>query len=291
MKKILFMFLIIISSILSLNIWNASYLSTWKDKLILEHFHNKINKVDNKKIQSIKWIIYNILVGNTDNNRMDYLIENIYNYMNLKNNNKYYKIIKIIDGDTVKIIYNWKKTSIRLLWIDTPESYKTRFGYKECYGDEAKHYLTNLLSWQKIRLEFDKTQSKRWKYWRLIAYIYYNNINMNKLMVREWYAWEYTYDKAYKFQKLFKKDELYAKQHKIWLWNKNTCDGKRLRVKDIKKNTSNQLFDNLKISCDHYISCSKMKSCDEAKMYFKKCWWKRMDWNHDWIPCQNICWK
>jgi len=33
----------------------------------------------------------------------------------------------VIDGDTIKISYNGKEKSVRLIGVDTPESYTTRF--------------------------------------------------------------------------------------------------------------------------------------------------------------------
>lgn len=275
----------------------ALYIPNQKDKDILNHFKNKIQIVENERhynlLNKVKKVILQFEVKYYQNNRLDYLLENIYNYIDLYNNHKYYKVIKVVDWDTIKILYNWKKTSIRLLGIDTPESYKTRFWYVECYWLEAKHFLTKLLSWQNIRIKFDSTQSARWKYNRLINYIYYNNININKLMIREGYAWEYTYNKSYKFQQLFRINQEYAKKHKLWLWAKNTCNWKRLRVGDIKKNVNDKLYDtfnsNFKINCNHYISCSEMKNCQEAKLYYNKCKWKRLDGDWNWIPCENVC--
>ena len=57
-----------------------------------------------------------------------------------------YKIVKVIDWDTIKIFdENWEKESVRMIWIDTPESYKTRFWYKECFWDEASNYLKKVI--------------------------------------------------------------------------------------------------------------------------------------------------
>ena len=41
------------------------------------------------------------------------------------------QLLYVIDGDTIKIMYNGEKTSVRLLGIDTPETRKIKRAYKQ----------------------------------------------------------------------------------------------------------------------------------------------------------------
>ena len=54
-----------------------------------------------------------------------------------------YTVTKVIDGDTI-VLSN--QITVRFIGIDAPESNTIRYGYTECFGDEAKIYLTQILS-------------------------------------------------------------------------------------------------------------------------------------------------
>lgn len=177
----------------------------------------------------------NILENNSEKipeNNSEKISENILEIKKLIS----YKIDKVIDWDTIKIFdKNWEKKSIRMVGLDTPESYKTRFWYKECFWDEASDYLKKII-WDSefVEVELDKTQWNNGidKYWRLLWYVFLNWENLNLKMIKDGYWWEYTYKKnKYKYQEDFKNAEIFADENDLWLWKKNTCDWKRLEVK------------------------------------------------------------
>ena len=51
-----------------------------------------------------------------------------------------YKVIRVIDGDTVKIDYRGKATNVRLIGVDTPETVHPNKPV-EAYGKEASNLL------------------------------------------------------------------------------------------------------------------------------------------------------
>ena len=55
-----------------------------------------------------------------------------------------YKVIRVVDGDTVKIDYNGKATNVRLIGVDTPETVHPNKPV-EAYGKEASNFTKNLL--------------------------------------------------------------------------------------------------------------------------------------------------
>ena len=114
-----------------------------------------------------------------------------------------------------------------MIWVDAPESYDTRYGYTECFWTESSKYLKNLLSNKKIWLEYDNTQWRYDKYDRVLAYVFLNWENINKKIISDWYAREYTYNLPYKYQKEFKEAQSNASKSNKWLWNKNTCNWER----------------------------------------------------------------
>jgi len=145
-----------------------------------------------------------------------------------------YRVTKVIDWDTVQINYNWNNTLLRLIWIDSPESYKLRFWYKECFWEDASRYLKNIIEWKDIKIEFDESQWKTDKYWRYLAYIFLDWKNINEEMIKNGYAWEYTYNKAYKYKNNFKSSQKLASKNKSWLWSTINCNWKRKKIKEEK---------------------------------------------------------
>lgn len=260
---------------------------------------NKDKKLAEKLLTQI-----NILaprVSNKDTVNLLYEIaEYIENELNTTDeNNVLYKVISVSDWDTIKINYNWVDTTIRLIWVDTPESYTTRFWYKECYWDEASEYLKNLLEWKSVWIELDQTQWTTDKYWRLLAYVFLDWENINWKLISEWYWWEYTYNKAYKYQSEFKNNEDTADLYNKWLWSSNTCNWERMKAFEVEEETTKNVYDILNqssndtssYSCSRKPYCSEIKTCAEAKFYLNSCGLNRLDRDSDWIPCESICWN
>lgn len=134
------------------------------------------------------------------------------------------KVYSVLDGDT----FRFRKEdgtlqSVRLLWVDAPESTTTRYRTTECFGQESKKYLTELIKNQNVRLEYDETQQQVDSYGRLIAYAYLGNILVNEKIIVDWYAKEYTYKTDYAFQSTFQNAEQQAKSSSKWLRSSSTC--------------------------------------------------------------------
>jgi hypothetical protein len=98
---------------------------------------------------------------------------------------------RVIDGDTLA----FKKTSIRLLGINTPEK-------GEGYYLEAKKYLELLSQNKTLRLEYGK---KRYdKYGRILAHLFLNGENLNLKLVENGFAVPYFPDGKSKYSLEFK---------------------------------------------------------------------------------------
>ena len=117
------------------------------------------------------------------------------------NNYEWWKVVKVVDGDTIKVNINGQPESVRLIGIDAPEiEEKTKEK-----GIESKNYLENLIGEEKVRLEADKTQDDRDIYNRLLRYVFLKNGKMiNKEMIKAKMAKEYTFKTKYKYQEEFK---------------------------------------------------------------------------------------
>ncbi|MFM9276810.1 thermonuclease family protein [Paenibacillus sp. p-8] len=94
------------------------------------------------------------------------------------------KLDRAVDGDTLKVIYDGKKESVRMLLIDTPETSHPRLGVQP-FGPEAKAYTKQLLEQAKtIELEFD-VGPQRDKYGRLLAYVYADGVMVQETLLKE----------------------------------------------------------------------------------------------------------
>jgi micrococcal nuclease len=135
-----------------------------------------------------------------------------------------YKVTKVVDGDTIDVDIDGKVERIRLIGINTPEIVDPRKPV-ECFGKEASDRAKKLLGGQKVKLEADPTQTDRDKYARLLRYVILTDgTNVNLQMIRDGYAYEYTYQIPYKFQAEFKAAETEAKAAKRGLWADGVCE-------------------------------------------------------------------
>ena len=137
----------------------------------------------------------------------------------------YYSVTKVVDGDTITINLDGTSETIRLIGINTPETVDPRKPV-ECFGKQASDQAKTLLTEKKVRIEKDPTQGDRDKYGRLLAYVWRDDgLFFNESMIQQGYAYEYTYDKPYKYQTAFKADQATAKAQEKGLWASTTCDG------------------------------------------------------------------
>lgn len=137
-----------------------------------------------------------------------------------------YPVVKVVDGDTITIDVDGHKQTVRLIGINTPETVDPRKPV-ECFGKEASDKAKALLTNHSVRVELDASQGTYDKYHRLLAYVYRDDeLFVNKLMVSDGYAYEYTYNVPYEYQKEFKEAQRIAQNEDRGLWSPDKCDKK-----------------------------------------------------------------
>ena len=129
------------------------------------------------------------------------------------------KVVRVIDGDTIKVLINNKEETVRLIGIDSPETVDPRKPV-QCFGIEASNKAKEILNNQTVRLESDPTQGERDKYGRLLRYVFLlDRTNFNKLMISQGYAHEYTYKgNPYRYQLEFIQSAKEARENNKDLW-------------------------------------------------------------------------
>ena len=137
---------------------------------------------------------------------------------------KYYFVTRVVDGDTIDVSVDGKVKRLRLIGINTPETVDPR-KLVECFGVEASNKAKTLLTGKKVSLESDGSQGELDKYNRLLRYVFLEDgTNINLLMIKEGYAYEYTYNLPYKYQTEFKNAQKQAEANKAGLWSPNACN-------------------------------------------------------------------
>ncbi|EFK95101.1 nuclease (SNase domain protein) [sediment metagenome] len=131
---------------------------------------------------------------------------------------KIYKVLDVIDGDTIKINYYNNLVSLRVIGINTPEK-EGSLREQECFGNEASDKAEELLFDKNIFIELDESQSKFDKYGRLLAYVFFENGDDFGLeMIESGFAYEYTYQgREYKNQNIYKEAQKYAEKNQLGL--------------------------------------------------------------------------
>lgn len=129
------------------------------------------------------------------------------------------QVMKVVDGDTIRVLIDNKEDTVRLIGIDSPEVLDDQKPV-QCFGKEASDRAKKVLTGKKISLEFDPTQGDRDEYQRLLRYVFVDDLSFNKLMISEGYAREYTFKgRVYKYQSEFIQAEKKAKENNKGLWN------------------------------------------------------------------------
>ncbi len=81
------------------------------------------------------------------------------------------RVVRVVDGDTIRVDVDGREQPVRLLGIDTPETHRPGVPI-ECGGPQASAYMEKLLPpGTNVRLERDRTQDRVDRYGRLLAYV------------------------------------------------------------------------------------------------------------------------
>lgn len=137
----------------------------------------------------------------------------------LKPPETFLQVTKVVDGDTFWVDNGTEKgQKIRFIGVDAPESrrmFKKEIGY---YGKEAKIYLTNMLTYKKVKLVSDVDPFDQ--YGRTLSYVYLEDGTfVNAELIKNGYAVIMTVAPNVQFADYFAKLQVEARDNKRELWN------------------------------------------------------------------------
>lgn len=148
-------------------------------------------------------------------------------------------LAKCGDGDTARFIINNEEKKVRFLAIDTPEVDKN-----EPYSNEAKDYTCNMLKNAKeIYLEYDGNSDKEDKYGRILAFIYVDDVLLQKSLIEKGYAKvAYIYG-DYAYVDELREIEEQAKSKKVGIWGEEILPDVSEAEKETKNNENEDSFE------------------------------------------------
>lgn len=129
------------------------------------------------------------------------------------------EIIKVVDGDTVKIkMANGNEETVRLLLVDTPETVHPSKPVQP-FGPEASKFTKELMP-AGSEVEVETGIGERDKYGRLLAYFYVDGKMVNKLLLEKGLARvAYVYAPNTKYLDELENIQKQAQKDEIGIWS------------------------------------------------------------------------
>lgn len=143
-----------------------------------------------------------------------------------------YKVVRVVDGDTLVIDIDGKEERLRLIGIDAPESVHPDKDKNTDMGRLASDFSKLRLEGKTIGLEYDKETRDR--YGRILAYVYIDGEMFNQTLLREGLAKAKTYPPNDKYEEDFLKIQEEAKANNRGLWAYENLDKDSLEYKLIE---------------------------------------------------------
>lgn len=132
-----------------------------------------------------------------------------------------YKVTRVIDGDTYIINIDGVDKTVRLIGVDTPESVaKGEKAYKNCpEGKEASRYIKNLIGGNEVYLEYDVSRTD--KYGRVLAYVYYDGVQIEEILLKKGYARTLTIPPNVQYANEYSRLQQIAIDNNMGFWSSN----------------------------------------------------------------------
>ena len=96
-------------------------------------------------------------------------------------------VIRVVDGDTIRVRARGKEHTVRFIGVDTPETVHPTKAVQH-FGAEASAYTKAALEGKTVTLEADPTGDTVDRYGRLLRYVLLDGENFNARLIREGYG-------------------------------------------------------------------------------------------------------
>jgi hypothetical protein len=129
----------------------------------------------------------------------------------------------------------------------------------ECFGQEASNKNKELVEGKRVKLEKDVSETD--KYGRLLRYVWVDDVFVNDYLVRQGYAYAYTYPPDVKYAEQFVQAQQEARENNRGLWaicieeeaEEKTCDAGYLNEYQCSGNQLMRKYQNIDCSVEWRI--------------------------------------
>ena len=196
-----------------------------------------------------------------------------------------FKVITVIDGDTIKLENG---EAVRYIGIDTPETVHPSEPV-QCFGKEASDKNKELVEGKLVKLEKDVTD--RDKYGRLLRYVWVGDLFVNDYLVRQGYAYAYTYPPDVKYSEQFVQAQQEAQENNRRLWA-GCPDQEEVEETPTPPAETTPPKEGIICSYNAY-NCSDFSTHAEAQSVFEYCGGvsndiHRLDADKDGLACESL---
>ena len=91
-----------------------------------------------------------------------------------------FKVVRVTDGDTIKVVNNGKASTIRLVGIDAPETSKKKNQPGQPFSRKSTKYLVNLVLNKSVEVKSYGTD----RYGRTLGVVFVDGKNVNLEMIK-----------------------------------------------------------------------------------------------------------
>lgn len=211
------------------------------------------------------------------------------------------RVVGITDGDTITVLDELNQQhTIRLAEIDAPER-------GQPWGDRARQGLSALVFGKSVSVQQTDTD----RYGRVVARVFSDGRDVNRVMVEEGSAWAY---REYLTDDTLIATEARARQGRAglwsmsdtqtvapWEWRKGVRVGsgqttleprepfRSLFASGASEPAASRHPQSGGFSCSVKRYCRQMSSCAEANFYLRQCGVDTLDGDGDGQPCEAVC--
>lgn len=128
------------------------------------------------------------------------------------------EVVAVVDGDTIDVELPDGKERVRIIGVDTPEIAREASETDDCYAQDARTFLDELLYGRTVELRTDPSQQDIDKYGRLLRHVYVDGQDAALAALSAGVGVEYTYAAPYAGQADYRAAEAAARDEQLGLW-------------------------------------------------------------------------
>jgi endonuclease YncB( thermonuclease family) len=126
-------------------------------------------------------------------------------------------VTRVVDGDTINVRVEKRNEKVRLLGIDAPER-------GSCFYEKSRAQLQGLVLRREVSLTGDRSQRRRDRYGRLLAYLAVGSFEIGQAQVQYGYATVSTVGRPFQRVAQYSRFEKGAARGKRGMWASTACD-------------------------------------------------------------------